>query len=112
MLRIGRLPGRPKAPGGHLAVPAGWALRCAAMASRRALVAASAIQLAAGLTGQVLALRRRRAYDIPFMTGDPAHVGRDALWFGTSYSAPSYMLAAQAWAVARLAAGPHEPARQ
>ncbi|MGK5114017.1 MULTISPECIES: hypothetical protein [unclassified Geodermatophilus] len=82
------------------------------MAHRRALVAVSAVQLAAGLVGQVLALRRRRAYDVPFMHGDPAHVGRDSLWFGTSYSAPSYMLAAQAWAVARLAAGPHEPARQ
>ncbi|MFW3172093.1 hypothetical protein [Geodermatophilus sp. CPCC 206100] len=82
------------------------------MAHRRALVAASAIQLAAGLVGQVLSLRRRRAFDVPLMRGDPAHVGRDSLWFGTSYSAPAYMLGAQAWAVARLAAGPHERARQ
>jgi hypothetical protein len=82
------------------------------MTSRRALVAVSAVQLAAGLAGQVVALRRRRHYDVPFMRGTPEHVARDSLWFGTSYSAPVYMVAAQAWAVARLAAGPHEPARQ
>ena len=45
------------------------------------------------------------------MTGSPEHVGRDSWWFGTAYSAPSYMLAAQAYAVVRLAAGPHDRAR-
>jgi hypothetical protein len=81
------------------------------MSPRRLLVAVSAVQLAAGLTGQVVALRRRRHFDVPFMTGSPAHVGRDSWWFGTAYSAPSYMLGSQAYAVARLAAGPDDRAR-
>ena len=59
------------------------------MAHRPALVAVSAAQLAVGLAAQVVALRRRRHFDLPFMTGSPDHVARDSLWFGTSYSAPS-----------------------
>jgi hypothetical protein len=81
------------------------------MTPRSALVAVSAVQLAANVAGQVVALRRRRAFDVPFLHGDPAHVGRDSWWFGTAYSAPSYMLAGQAYAVARLAAGPDDRAR-
>ncbi|MCZ2859044.1 hypothetical protein [Blastococcus sp. VKM Ac-2987] len=71
-----------------------------------ALVRAATIQLAAGLAGQVVALRRRHAYDVPFMTGSPEHVGRDSWWFGTAISAPSYMLGSQAWAVLRLLRDP------
>ena len=71
-----------------------------------ALVRAATIQLAAGLVGQVVALRRRRHYDVPFMTGSPDHVGRDSWWFGTAISAPSYMLASQAWGIARLLRDP------
>ncbi|MGY1801699.1 hypothetical protein ACI78T_00270 [Blastococcus sp. SYSU D00922] len=81
------------------------------MAHRRALVAASAVQLAAGLAGQVVALRRRKHYDIPFMTGSPANVGRDSWWLGTAFSAPSYMLGSQAWAIATLRRRPEERAR-
>jgi hypothetical protein len=82
------------------------------MANRRALVAVSAVQLAAGLVGQGVALRRRRHYDVPFMTGSPDHVGRDSLWFGSSYSAPVYMTGSQAWALVRLARRPDERARR
>jgi hypothetical protein len=82
------------------------------VAHRPALVAVSAGQLAVGLAGQVVALRRRRHFDVPFMTGSSDHIARDSLWFGTSYSAPSYMLAAHAWALARLLRGPDERARQ
>ncbi len=82
------------------------------MASSPALVRASTVQLAAGLVGQVVALRRRHHYDVPFMTGSPEHVGRDSWWFGSAISAPSYLLAAQAWAVLRLRRGPDERARQ
>ncbi|WP_336030779.1 hypothetical protein [Geodermatophilus sp. FMUSA9-8] len=82
------------------------------MPSRRALVAVSAAQLAAGLAGQALAVRRRHHFDLPFLTGDPARVGRDSLWMGTALAAPVWMLAAQAWAVSRLAAGPDERARR
>jgi hypothetical protein len=81
------------------------------MARRSVLVAVSTVQLAANLLGQAVALRRRRPFDVPFMHGDPAHVGRDSWWFGTAYSAPSYILAAQAYAIARLASGPDGRAR-
>jgi hypothetical protein len=82
------------------------------MPHRRALVAVSAAQLTAGLAGQVVALRRRLHYDVPFMTGSPEHVARDSWWFGTAISAPYYMLGAQAWGITRLLRGPDERARQ
>jgi len=78
----------------------------------RTLVVVSSLQLAAQLAGHLVALRRRRSFDVPFMTGNPDHVGRDWLWFGTAYSAPSYMVAAQVWAVARLLRGPDARARR
>jgi hypothetical protein len=81
------------------------------MTHRSRLVAVSAVQLAAQLAGHVVAVRRRRYFDVPFMTGSPEHIVRDWLWFGTAFSAPVYMLGPEVWAVARLAAGPHEPAR-
>jgi hypothetical protein len=81
------------------------------MAHRSALVAAASVQLAAQLGGHVVALRRRRHFDVPFMKGSPEHLLRDWLWFGTAYSAPPYLLAPQIWAVARLLRGPDERAR-
>jgi hypothetical protein len=81
------------------------------MSSRRALVAVSAAQLAAQLAGHVVAVRRGRHYDVPFMTGSPDHLVRDWLWFGTAYSAPPYLVGPQAWAVARLLRGPDDRAR-
>lgn len=82
------------------------------MAHRSALVAISSVQLAAQLAGHVVALRRRRSFDVPFLTGSADHIVRDWLWFGTAYSAPSYMVAAQVWAIARLLRGPDERARR
>jgi hypothetical protein len=81
------------------------------MTPRFLLVAVSAVQLAANLAGQVVALQRRRHFDVPYMTGSPEHVGRDSWWFGTAYSTPSYIVAAQAYAIARLVAGPDDRAR-
>jgi hypothetical protein len=81
------------------------------MAHRSTLVTVASTQLAAQLAGHVVALRQRRHVDVPFMTGSPEHVVRDWLWFGTAYSAPPYLLAAQVWAVARLLRGPHDRAR-
>jgi hypothetical protein len=81
------------------------------MTSRSALVAASTAQLTAQLAGHVVALRRRRHFDVPFVTGSPEHVTRDWLWFGTAYSAPPYLLLAQVWATARLARRPDDRAR-
>jgi hypothetical protein len=82
------------------------------MTPRRALVLLSTAQLAAGLAGQLLALRRRTPFDLPFATGQPEHVGRDSWWMGTAYSAPAPMLAAQAAAIVRLAQGPSDGARR
>jgi hypothetical protein len=75
--------------------------------SRRALVGVSAVQLALGLVGQVVALRRRLNYDVlvPPMRGRPEHVGRDSVLFGTALSAPITMLAVQAVCTVRLARG-------
>ena len=82
------------------------------MTDRTPLVAVSAAQLAAGVVGLAVAVRRRRHFDIPFLRGDPDHVARDALWGGTAYSAPMFMLATQAWATARLARCPDDKARR
>ena len=82
------------------------------MAHRSVLPAIASVQLAAQLVGHLVALRRRLHFDVPFMTGSPDHVGRDWLWFGTAYSAPSYMVAAQVWAIARLLRGPDERAQR
>ena len=81
------------------------------MTDRRVLVAISSAQLAAQAAGHVVALRRRRHFDVPFMTGSPDHLVRDWLWFGTAYSAPAYMVGAQLWATARLLRGPDDRAR-
>jgi hypothetical protein len=69
------------------------------------LAAVAGGQLAAGLAGLAVAMRRNRAYDFLGVRGDPAHVARDAAWMGTALSAPAPMLVAQAWAVGRLASG-------
>ena len=82
------------------------------MTPRRLHVSLSVAQLAAGLAGLAIAVRRRRPYDLPFATGSPAHVGRDALWVGTAYSAPLPMLVVQALAAAVLGRGPDDGARR
>ncbi len=76
------------------------------MSSRSALVAASAVQLAAGLAGQVLALRRRHPFDTPLLAGSARTVGRDAWWAGTALGPPAWTTAVHAAALARLAARP------
>ena len=81
------------------------------MAHRSALVAVSTAQLAAGLAGLAVALRRRRNYDVVFMRGGPDRVARDSLWFGTAYSAPPYLIAPQVWATVRLLRRPDDRAR-
>ncbi len=81
------------------------------MTHRSALVAVSSAQLASQLAGHVVALRRRRHFDVPFMTGSPEHITRDWLWFGTAYSAPPYLLVPQLWATTRLLRGPDDRAR-
>ena len=75
------------------------------------LVAVSAAQLATGVGGLALALRRRHAFDIPFWHGQESAVGRDSLLMGTALSAPAVMLGAQAGAITALLRGPSPAAR-
>jgi hypothetical protein len=80
------------------------------MAPHRALVVVSAAQLTAGVSGLVVALRRRRHYDVwtpalidvPLLHGFPDHVARDSVLMGTAYSAPVPMLIAQLGSTVRL----------
>ena len=66
------------------------------MKASRLLAAVSAVQLGAGLGGMALAVRRRRAFDIPGWRGQQSTVGRDSLLMGTALSAPAAMLVTQA----------------
>lgn len=75
------------------------------MTGNRALAAVSAVQLAAGLGGMALAIRRRHAFDIPFWKGQESKVGRDSVLMGTALSAPVAMLGAQAYGIAALLRG-------
>jgi hypothetical protein len=72
------------------------------MTDRRFLVAVSTAQLASGLGGMALAIRRRRAFDLPFWRGRDSAVARDSLLMGTALSAPVVMLGTQACATAAL----------
>ena len=78
------------------------------MSRRRALVAFSAAQLAAGVAGQLIALRDGRSFDIALLRwrGEPENVLKDSWLQGTGLSAPIYMLATQAVATTRLATAP------
>ena len=84
------------------------ALYASSMSRRRVLVVISAAQLAAGLAGQVIAVRDRRPFDLPLLgqRGRPEDVVRDSVFNGTALSAPIPMLLTQAVATLRLANGP------
>jgi hypothetical protein len=78
------------------------------MDRRRALVVVSGAQLVAGIAGQVLAVRRRLAFDIALISwrGRTDRVRHDTWLLGTGLSAPVTMLATQAGATLRLALRP------
>ena len=61
----------------------------------RTQAAVAAVQLACGLAGLAVALRRRHTYDFFGFRGSPEKVARDATWMGTAFSAPGPMLVAQ-----------------
>jgi len=65
----------------------------------------SAVQLSVGIAGLLIALRRRRAYHVPLLHGDPDNVARDSVFMGTVLSAPVVMLGTQAVATARVLRG-------
>jgi hypothetical protein len=71
----------------------------------RILARVSAAQLATGLAGLGLAVRRRHAYDFAWMHGRPETIARDSLLMGTALSAPAYMLVAQGVATRRVFRG-------
>jgi hypothetical protein len=64
--------------------------------TERRLVGVSLAQLACGLTGMSVAIRRGHAYDVGFLKGTPERVARDSIFSGTALSAPVTMLATQA----------------
>ena len=82
------------------------------MTGNRALAAVSAVQLAAGLSGMALAVRRHHAFDIPFWKGQESTVGRDSVLMGTALSAPVAMLGAQAYGITALLRGPDPVAQR
>jgi hypothetical protein len=74
--------------------------------SRRLLAVVSAVQLATGIAGMVVGLRRRHPYDVFWMHGHEDEIGRDALFKGTALSAPVSMLLTQGTMTAVVALRP------
>jgi pimeloyl-ACP methyl ester carboxylesterase len=75
-------------------------------ASIRLVAAVSAAQLATGVAGMVVALRRRHPYDLFWMHGRADTIGRDTILKGTALSAPLSNLLVQAALTAVLARRP------
>ena len=76
------------------------------------LAAVSAAQLAAGVAGMVVALRRRHPYDVFWMHGQAEQIPRDTLFRGTALSAPVSNLVLQAALTAVVAVRPSRRAQQ
>jgi len=72
----------------------------------RLLAAVSVAQLAAGVVGMVVALRRRHPYDVFWMHGRADAIARDTIVKGTALSAPVSNLLAQAALTAVVARRP------
>jgi hypothetical protein len=80
------------------------------MTRDRRLAVLSGAQLAAGVLGMAIAVRRRHHYDFLFMHGRPERVARDTVLMGTAFSAPVTMLTTQAVATVQLWRGPSRSA--
>jgi hypothetical protein len=90
-------------------------------ASSRLLAAVSVAQLATGVAGMVVALRRRYPYHVFWMRGRADAIARDTIFMGTALSAPVSNLLLQAAVTcgwpgrgdgrARRPGWPHVPAR-
>jgi pimeloyl-ACP methyl ester carboxylesterase len=72
----------------------------------RLLAAVSVAQLATGLAGMVVALRRRHPYDVFWMHGRADAIARDTILKGTALSAPASNLLVQAALTAVVARRP------
>jgi len=79
-------------------------------ASSRLLAAVSAAQLATGVAGMVVALRRRHPYDVLWMHGRADAIARDSILKGTAFSAPVSNLLVQAALTAVVACRPRRGA--
>jgi hypothetical protein len=79
---------------------------------RPLLVVVSAAQLASGVAGMRVGLRRRHPYDVFWMHGHAADISRDVIFKGTALSAPVWMLLTQAGMTAVVARRPSRRAAQ
>ncbi|HEX2027007.1 MAG TPA: hypothetical protein VHF25_03305 [Nitriliruptorales bacterium] len=75
------------------------------MEGRRLLAVVSGAHLACGLAGMVIALKRRRPYDLGWIRGRPDDIARDAVFLGTALSPPVSLLVAQAVMTTAVARG-------
>src|SRR4029078_4580592 len=66
------------------------------------LAAVSAAQLAAGIGGLAIALKRRHAYDFLVLHGRADTIRRDSILMGSALSAPAPTLAIHSVAIARI----------
>jgi hypothetical protein len=82
------------------------------MKRNQVLATVSGLQLASGLGGMAVAIRRRHAFDIPFWHGQESAIGRDCVLMGTALSAPVVMLGAQAGATVVLLRQPNPAAER
>jgi hypothetical protein len=76
------------------------------MDRRTLLASVAATHLASSLVAMAVAIRRRHAFDVPFLHGDSNNVPRESFLTGTAMSAPAFMLATQAAAIAVLVRRP------
>lgn len=76
------------------------------------LATVSAAQLASGVAGMVVALRRKHPYDVFWMHGQPDEIARDILFKGTALSAPVSNLLIHAAMTAVVARRPSRRAEQ
>ena len=76
------------------------------------LAAVSAAQLASGVAGMIVALRRRHPYDVFWMHGQPDEIARDTLFKGTALSAPVSNLLTHAAMTAVVARRPSRRGEQ
>lgn len=77
----------------------------------RLLAAVAAAQLAMGVAGLTIALKRQHGYEFLVWHGRTATIGRDAIWIGTALSPPMPMLALQSVAIAGAWRGERRAAR-
>jgi len=78
----------------------------------RLLAAVAAAQLASGVAGMVVALRRNHPYNVFWMHGQPDQIARDTIFKGTALSAPVSNLLAHATLTAVVARRPSRRGEQ